>query len=261
MIKTRNTIIVLSLMTVAIVLLINLRSSRQQTNSPQISSINVINLDRDIKRWNSMYAQGKNLGLTLNRFSAIYGKDIPYEKMRSLGIGNSMVRSNRQDSKNEKLNNLGVVGCYLSHRTLLEQLSTHDALASHGHLILEDDILLPSDFLQKNGRWGLLSKRIPEDWDIIFLRMWKPDGVIIAPGVMKLRSDPNKRTNLGAFAYIVRHGSIRSKILPWLDYMIDAYDEHLNLRFNSWNVYLLHPGIVDINDDLQKDSSINAINL
>lgn len=90
--------------------------------------------------------------------------------------------------------------------------------------------------------------------------MWKPDGEIVAPGIMKLRSDPSKRTNLGAFAYIVRHESIKTKILPVLKYMVDAYDEHINLQFNNWNVYLLNPGIIDINDELQNESAINSIN-
>ena len=222
---------------------------------PDITTISVINLDRDVKRWRNMQESAAKLNLNIERFPAIYGKDIPYEKMRSLGVGNSMVRHNRQD---KKLVNLGVVGCYLSHRALLEQLAAKNE--SEGHLILEDDVSLPADFLQPGGRWSVLSKNVPQDWDMIFLRMWKPDGEIVAPGIMKLRSDPSKRSNLGTFAYIVRHGSIKTKILPSLKYMVDAYDEHINLQFNNWNVYLLNPGIIDINDELQNESAINEIN-
>ena len=232
-----------------------------RTQPPHISSIDVINLDRDRKRWESIQSQGERLGLDVRRFPAIYGKDIPYTRMRSLGVGNAMVRANRHDHKGESLHNLGVVGCFLSHRSLLESLATRNVPESDGHLILEDDVQLPEDFLQANGRWDRLRRGVPHDWDIISFRMWHPNGKEVAPGVWKLTSDPSKRTNLGAFAYVVRHGSIRTKLLPWLHYMNDAYDEQLNLQFGAWNVYLLHPGIIDIHDELQKDSSINAINV
>jgi hypothetical protein len=66
--------------------------------------------------------------------------------------------------------------------------------------------------------------------------------------------------NLGTFAYVVRHGAIQHKILPTLKYMNDAFDEQINQHFNMWNCYVLHPGIIDINDELQAESAINAIN-
>jgi GR25 family glycosyltransferase involved in LPS biosynthesis len=257
-VKFSRTVIVFAL--VFVVLIVAAVVLRNQRRAPEITSISVINLDRDVKRWSNIEESAAKLHLTVERFPGIYGKDIPYEKMRSLGVGNSMVRHNRNDKNNEHLVNLGVVGCYLSHRTLLEQVSKKNVAESAGHLILEDDVKIPDDFLQPGGRWSVLSKNIPGDWDMIFLRMWKPDGEVVAPGIMKLRSDPTKRTNLGAFAYIVRHGSLKTKILPSLKYMVDAYDEHINLKFNDWNVYLINPGIMDINDELQNESAINGIN-
>jgi len=228
---------------------------------PTIHSIHVINLDRDTKRWESIQTQANQLGLTVNRFKAIYGKDIPYSQMRVHGVGNAMVRADRNDHKGEKLHNLGVVGCYLSHRALIEQLGIMNVPDSYGHLILEDDVSLPADFLQPGGSWDRLRQNIPGDWDMIWLRMWKPLGTDVAPGIIKLKSDPRIRVNLGTFAYVVRHGAIRDKILPALKYMNDAFDEQINHHFNMWNCYVLHPGIIDINDELQADSAINAINV
>lgn len=259
--KVRNIFLAIIATAATILLVIILiKIWRHQEKAPEITSISVINLDRDAKRLTSIEDSAAKLNLKISRFPAIYGKDIPYEKMRSLGVGNSMVRHNRNDKKNEQLVNLGVVGCYLSHRTLIEQLGALNKQEDEGHLILEDDVHLPADFLQPGGRWSVLSKNIPGDWDIVFLRMWKPDGKIVAPGIMKLRSDPSRRTNLGAFAYVVRHGAIKTKILPSLKYMVDAYDEHINLHFNDWNVYLLNPGIIEMNDELQNESAINGIN-
>lgn len=230
-----------------------------QRKVPHISTIHVINLDRDTERWDSIRSQGETLGLPIQRFSAIYGKDIPYKLMRRFGIGNAMVRADRHDHKGERLHNLGVVGCFLSHRELLRDLLDTKVPESHGHLILEDDVRLPNDFLQPNGRWDTLRRNIPSDWDIVWLRMWHPNGNEIAPGIRKLESNPGIRCNLGAFAYVVRHGAI-PKILEWLHYMIDAYDEQMNLKFNEWNCYILHPGIVEIDSKLQEQSSINTIN-
>jgi GR25 family glycosyltransferase involved in LPS biosynthesis len=229
--------------------------------SPNVDTIHVINLDRDVKRWESIQTQAKQLGLTVDRFKAIYGKDIRYNQMRTHGIGNAMVRADRNDHKGENLHNLGVVGCYLSHRALIEHLGKMNVPDSYGHLILEDDVQLPADFLQPGGSWDKLKRHIPADWDMIWFRMWKPNGTDVAPGVMKLKSDPRIRVNLGTFAYMVRHGAIQGKILPALKYMNDAFDEQVNQHFNEWNCYLLHPGIININDELQADSAINAINV
>lgn len=227
---------------------------------PHIHSIHVINLDRDTKRWESIQKQAQNLNLTVNRFKGTYGKDIPYNQMRTYGVGNAMVRADRNDHKGEKLHNLGVVGCYLSHRNLIEHLGTMNVPDSYGHLILEDDVRLPTDFLQPGGRWDQLRKHVPADWDMIWFRMWKPIGADVAPGVMKLNTDQRLRANLGTFAYVVRHGAIHGKVLPSLKYMNDAFDEQVNRHFNEWNCYVLHPGIIDIDDELQAESAINAIN-
>lgn len=246
---------------VGIVILYAVYKYIESRKSPNVDTIHVINLDRDTKRWESIQAQASSLGLTVNRFRAIYGKDIPYNQMRTYGVGNAMVRADRNDHKGEKLHNLGVVGCYLSHRGLIEQLGAMNVPDSYGHLILEDDVRLPADFLQSSGKWEKLRHQIPADWDMIWFRMWKPYGTDIAPGVMKLKSDPRIRVNLGTFAYVVRHGAIHGKILPSLKYMNDAFDEQINCHFNEWNCYVLQPGIIEINDELQADSSINAINV
>jgi GR25 family glycosyltransferase involved in LPS biosynthesis len=256
MAKSANAVLIAVVAVVAVALLVWYLVPKH----PYIATIHVINLDRDKKRWESIQSQAATLGLKVQRFPATYGKDIPYSQMRTYGVGNAMVRADRHDHKGEKLHNLGVVGCYISHRSLLETVANLDVPESAGHLILEDDVKFPADFLQPGGRWDTLSQHIPNNWDVIWLRMWKVHGDDVAPGVVKLKTDTRIRVNLGTFAYVVRHGSLKSKILPHLKLMNDAFDEQMNLKFNDWNCYVLNPGMIEIDDDLQKASAINAIN-
>jgi hypothetical protein len=62
--------------------------------------------------------------------------------------------------------------------------------------------------------------------------------------------------NWGTHAYIVRHGALKTKIIPWMKYMIDTIDEHYKLKFNEWNVYAAVPGIIKLNETQAANSSI-----
>jgi glycosyl transferase family 25 len=225
---------------------------------PTIHSIHVINLDRDTKRWESIQTQANQLGLTVNRFKAIYGKDIPYHQMRVHGVGNAMVRADRNDHKGEKLHNLGVVGCYLSHRALIEQLGTMNVPDSYGHLILEDDAHVPEDLLSGKDTWSTVSKHIPTDWDIVYLGMGgEIESVPIADKIVKLM--PNKN-QYDTHAYLVKHGSIKTKLLPALRFMTDAIDNQYNSLFNDLNVYCIYPNIIVPDEEVSAKSTILAIN-
>ena len=100
---------------------------------------------------------------------------------------------------------------------------------------------------------------MPSNWDIIYLGLWNITGKDVAPGIKKLRSAKRSEEapNVGTFAYIVRHGAIQTKILPWLRYMIDAIDEQYVMKFDEWNVYGLKVNIINPNIG---ESSINEIN-
>ena len=226
---------------------------------PTIQSAHTMNLDKDKKRLENILKTAQIAGLPVERWPATYGKDIPYEQFRELGVGHALVKPDRNDKKRERLVNLGVVGCFISTRKLLTHLSEQPYSNSAGHLILDDDIQIPSDFLVK---WEGIRNHIPSDWDMVYLGIWHITGKDVAPGVKKLRSPQGSEQgkNLGTFAYVVRHGALKSKILPWLRYMIDAIDEQFVLKFDEWNVYGIEPNMVMINDDLNNNSSINEIN-
>lgn len=222
---------------------------------PYVVSIHVLNLDKDVKRWASMEARGKELGLPLQRFPGFNAKALTQHTVHPLGVGRAMIRPNRKDKKGEHLVNLGTVGCFVAHRNLLTHLSTLPVSDSAGHMILEDDIQLPDDFLQK---WEAAASKIPGSYDIVLGGLWHPLGTKIAPGILKLGSDPTQRKNLGAFCYVVRHGALRTKILPWLRYMIDAYDDQLSLKYGEWEAYGIQPNLVTVAPDVE--SSINELN-
>jgi len=226
---------------------------------PTIDSVHAMNLDKDTERWAALTKSATAANIHIERWPATYGKEIPYEKFRELGVGHALVRPNRHDKKHEHLVNLGVVGCFISTRSLLTHLSEQSFAKSAGHFILDDDIEIPQDFLNK---WEEKRHLIPADWDIVYLGIWNITGTDVAPGLKKLRSarETDEAPNVGTHAYIVRHGAIKSKILPWLRYMIDAIDEQYVMKFDEWNVYGVEPNIITLDDEFSKNSSINEIN-
>lgn len=230
-----------------------------QFSRPTIQSAHAMNLDKDKKRWKNLLKSANDANLSLERWPATYGKDIPYEKFRELGVGHAFVKPDRTDKKHERLVNLGTIGCFISTRRLLTHLSEQSFSNSAGHLILDDDVEFPRNFLEI---WEEKRQLIPADWDIVYLGIWNITGEDVAPGIKKLRSArPGERApNVGTFAYVVRHGAIKNKILPWLRYMFDAIDEQYVHKFDEWNVYGIEPKIVIVNDELNSKSSIDEIN-
>ena len=228
-------------------------------SKPTIQTAHAMNLDKDTKRWNNILKSANEANLPLERWPATYGKDIPYEQFRELGVGYAFIKPDRLDKKRERLVNLGVVGCFISTRRLLTHLSEQSFSDSAGHLILDDDVEIPQGFLQA---WEEKRKLIPADWDIVYLGIWNITGEDVAAGVKKLRSArPGDRApNVGTFAYVVRHGAIKTKILPWLRYIFDAIDEQYVHKFDEWNVYGIEPKMVIVNSELNSESSVDEIN-
>ena len=83
-------------------------------------------------------------------------------------------------------------------------------------------------------------------------------GTPIADNIIKLL--PNKKEQYGTHAYLVKHGSIKTKFLPALRFMTDAIDEQYNTLFGDINAYCIRPCIIDIHSETSDKSSINIIN-
>ena len=226
---------------------------------PHVKSIHVINLDKDTARWEAIQRSTIAVRLPVERWSATYGREFTQEELAELGIGYAMTRSGKgsYDEQGKDLRNQGVVGCYLSHRNLLEHLSTLDVPDYYGHLILEDDVQVPPNFLHPDDDWHQVYKTVPMDWDMVYLDITKPVGYTVAPQVKRLKYKIGvEGGNWGTHSYIVRHGAIKDKILPWLEYMIDAIDEQYKMKFGSWKVYAVVPGIMQLDPQQSAVSSI-----
>jgi GR25 family glycosyltransferase involved in LPS biosynthesis len=256
----KQTIIVIC---VYILVLITLHLIKVYSNKfkPNIHTIHVINLDSDSERWNNIKKLTTHTVPPVERWTAVNGKELTQNDMAIRGVGYAMTRSGKgpYSEQGNDLRNQGVVGCFLSHKTLLERLSMLDVPDYYGHLILEDDVIIPDDFLKEDDAWSSTYTKIPFDWDIVYLDMVNPVGESIGNNIMRLKYKAGPGGgNWGTHAYIVRHGAIKDKILPWLEYMVDTIDEQYKRKFNSWKVYAVVPGIIKLDPVLSspENSSI-----
>ena len=253
-----QTLFLLTIFILALVVLYSVKLYSLQYR-PHVKSIHVINLDKDVSRWEHIKQTTIAVQLPVERWSATYGKELTQEELAIQGIGFAMTRSGKgtYEEQGKDLRNQGVVGCYLSHRNLMTYLSTLDVPDEYGHLILEDDAQVPPNFLHPDDEWHKVYQTVPTDWDIVYMDMTKPVGSFVAPQVMKLKFKVGEAGgNWGMHAYIVRHGALKTKILPWLEHMIDAIDEQIKLKFNEWNCYAVVPGIIPLNPAQSANSSI-----
>lgn len=231
-------------------------------SAPTIQDIWVINLDKDTERWNNIQANTEHIRDKVHRWSATYGKDLTRDQAQKYGVG-YVVTLSREVEKDEKTDritsaNTGAVGCWVSHKRLLTYLADQPAHDNAGHLICEDDVEFSKDFLSGKDEWSKIAKNIPSDWDIVFLGIKKPIvGTDVAHGIKRKHTTYNKG-NWGTHAYLVRHGSLKTKILPSIKHMTNEIDVHYDMMSDHWNVYLCDPPTLRYNGVLALKSSVNS---
>ena len=136
--------------------------------------------------------------------------------------------------------NLGVIGAFLAHRALFRNL-VETAPTKPGTLIFEDDVEIPADLYDK---LAAVQNEIPADWDFIFLDKLYTVGKPISKHVLKLDKDMTGMKNWGIWAYIVKNSSLKDKILPKMEHMLDVPDIQLAKFADVLNMYLIQPQIV-----------------
>lgn len=241
-----------------VILLIFVNKQRR----PHVKDIWVINLDKDAARMKSVRAQTSHIADIVHRWPATHGTTCKREAIHEEGVGYAMTRTGDQkEDARGALRNAGVVGCWLSHKRLLTHLASLDVPDSHGHLIVEDDVQFPAGFLKPGDAWHGIYHRIPTNWDMVYLGLTQPVGKPIGDGILRARTAHRGEGNWGTHAYLVRHGALRAKILPWLAHMVDAIDEQYNLKFDEWNVYVVEPALIGLNDVHSKNSSVLKMNV
>jgi hypothetical protein len=214
----------------------------------------VINLENCSDRW----AKFKNMDV--NRWNATNGREISRDEGFMDGVSSIIMRitncSRVEYYASTKIeNNHGKIGCWLSHKKLLQHLLTLKYNDSYPHLILEDDVCL-----DKLNEWDNISKLIPSDWDMVYIGIINPDlSQPIGSGIYRGVTSTNCTKNYGTHAYFVKHGSIPG-ILENLRFMTHEIDIQLNFLFDTKKVYILDPPIVTLSKEHSSASSIDDYN-
>ena len=213
-----------------------------QPTPPQIDDVWFINLDKDVKRLEFYMSHAHELPKPPTRWPGTNGRQEERETAREDGVCTSLSKSmdKEENKKSSKvLHNPGVIGCWLSHKRLLQHLATMPVGSHFGHLIMEDDVHLVDNFIQK---WEEVRREVPSNWDIVYLGYGNIHGDKLSPHVVRWRTD-KASANWGTFGYLVRHGAL-PHILKQLKYMNSPIDTQYYRMLDDLNVYMLDPALI-----------------
>lgn len=158
-------------------------------------------------------------------------------------VTDEMLKKGISGILNKQHNNVrGVVGCFLAQRNLLKKIAKDHPSDTEGTLILEDDLIFPKTFQKDLER---VYPEVPDDWDVLFLGRTISSGKRVGKHVIKF--GPRTHKNWGNWAYIVRHKTMKKKLLPRLKVMTDGIDVQFNRFSDKVNMYVIQPNIVNLN--------------
>lgn len=254
--KYNKVAIGIAVVVIILIVLIVITVYYSSLHRPEIDDVWYINLDRDTERNENYKSQAHLFGAPVTRFTGTYGRDVNREyAQEEYGICTSLTRSNSNETNDSNPNILhlpGVKGCWISHKRLLRHLNTLSLPSHYGHLITEDDLVVPPDF---RTRWSAIRQTIPYDWDIVYLYTGETHGEPIAHNVLRWKND-KVTANWGTVAYLVRHGAL-AKMLAELRYMDSPIDVQFYRRFGHLNIYIVNPSLITTGE---MESSLAAIN-
>ncbi len=200
---------------------------------PQIP-IFIINLKQSTDRWERISAELDQLGLTYEKFPAVYGADLSDDEIKKY-CPNRHLWWTRRDLK------LGEIGCYLSHIYLLEEIVKRGIDRA---CVLEDDAWILPEFLQ----WVRSDTPLPDNADILKLTIngeyHLSRGIKVGSYANRLITFLTFRGVHGTYGYIItREGAI--KALERLSTIRDGIDHAMFEFWNSGLVsYCVYPPVV-----------------
>ncbi len=221
-----------------------------------IDNVYYINLNSSINRKNLIENNLSKIFLKFKRFPAINGHNINNNIIYSL-------HKKKLLKYNLPIQKKGRLGTYLSHYYLLKSIFLNENIKSK-ILIIEDDVIIPSDFMLK---YNYYLKFCPTDFDILLVgHTDKLYGVKINKYILKPFNINNINTNNGLFAYIINVKSI-PKILNLLTPINNEFKSEVNAEFNikhiDWvlrsffsnklNAYYTIDNLIFHNNNLQSD--------
>lgn len=208
--------------------------------------------------------------ISLNRNNARYKKTLKSARAAGLKIKyapgvivtDTMFKKGISGIPNKHHNNVrGVIGCFLAQRNLLEKIAKNHpkgANAPEGTLILEDDVVFPKTFQNDLER---IYPEVPSDWDVLFLGRTVTSGKRVGKHVIKF--GPRTHKNWGNWAYVVRHKTMKKKLMPRLKVMTDGIDVQFNRFSDKVNMYVIQPNIVNMNklthSNIKNTNKIQAV--
>ena len=187
-----------------------------------VKGIYAINLDKSQDRWLHLQGLAKDKGISIQRCPAIDGRLLSDRESLELGVGVWGIRNITPKRKAE-------IGCFLSHRKLLFNLSKLPYDDTTAYLILEDDIYFETNFRKYLDEACM---NVPENWDMFFLgygeHKWSgntPNPMIGHLGYAE-----------GAYGYIVRAKFIPT-LLPYLTIIAEPIDSLYCRLMKVFNIY------------------------
>jgi len=194
-------------------------SQQQQQRHQTPIPINVINLDQDTIRWEKVTAELASNNVPshlIQRLPAVYGKTLSKEDLcrNVTAIAHNFCTP-------------GIIGCYLSHRLFWQKTAASD---TPYQIVLEDDVIVSDDFLQ---RVQALIDELQENqetrdkWDVLLLGALgcvHPDGkhglnrisALVAGGGRKPKRVSTHvhipRRPFGTHAYVLTKGGAKKLI-------------------------------------------------
>ncbi|KXJ78978.1 glycosyltransferase 25 family member [Aedes albopictus] len=126
-----------------------------------VSKIYMINLERRPERRNKMFNNFDELGLDVEFFPAVDGRQLNDEKLREIGV---KFLPGYADPYHKRPMTMGEIGCFLSHYYIWQKMI---ALNLEEVLILEDDIRFEPYFKRRVAQVLADARRIG-GWDLIY---------------------------------------------------------------------------------------------
>lgn len=212
-----------------------------------------ITLDKYPERFQRMTTFAKAANLPLKPWKGVVITPAEIDTLPPLGVGTTNFKNRHGD-----VFNLGVIGAFLAHRDLLR----HVADKPGGTLIFEDDVQIPPDLYEKLRSLEAEIQEKAADWDYLFLDKLTRTivGKPVSEHLIKLDKDITGYKNWGIWAYIVKNSSIKDRILPTMEHMIDVPDIQLAKFADKINMYLVTPSIISGDPETSFKSVVTNIN-
>lgn len=212
-----------------------------------IDEVWYINLDRRVDRLIHMKKELQKAPFrSVHRFPAIDATTLKRQEIERELHGRAVlpVLSNRREYHEEL--GLGALGCYLSHLKLWE----HVRKSRKKILILEDDVVIPKDFMKQLEKRRL---ELPNKYDMLFLYCKfndKPQP--ISPGLVKPHSF------FGMVAYIITPQFVDKAyhLMTPIRYQIDGAISFLTPMFD---IYALDPNLLSFTDSSSDAQTSNQV--